>query len=136
MSRSSRRGAASLPEAVETHPQRDVVADRPDPELHAEVRALEDASGVAAALIPLALGPGIRTAFPAQDLERHRLGDAEQGEIALDHLRIVALELHARRLVGHGRELGDVEEVGGAQVLVARARPSVALGVTGAQGLR
>lgn len=57
------------PEPVETHPQLDFVANRGgEAEFHAELRALERASGVAAALIALSGRPRIRSASPALDL--------------------------------------------------------------------
>ena len=67
-----------LPETVEAHPELHFIADRGrQSELHAEVRALEGAAGISAALIALALRAGVGPATPPLDLEGHRLGDAE-----------------------------------------------------------
>jgi hypothetical protein len=95
------------------------VADVRDARLHAELRALDLADGVAAA--PVLARRRVLHALEALERERHRLGRAEQREGPVDRRRVLGAEMHGRRFERHARELGDVEEVGRAQVLVARA---------------
>src|SRR4029077_18436177 len=111
---------ASAPESVEAHPELDLVTNAGDAELHPEVRALERAGGVASALVALALRAGIRTALPALELQLDRLRHAKERQVALDHLGVIAFELHARGAKGHGGKFRHVEEVRGLQMLVAR----------------
>src|SRR3989449_11076157 len=103
------------------------VADGRDGELHPEVGALEAAGGVAAAHVALARSARVRLAFPALDAQGERPGHPEHGELTLDHRRSVAVPLHRIALERDARELDGIEEIGRAQVLVARPRARAAL---------
>ena len=112
--------------ALELDVQRDLVAYRGDGVLHAEVAALELTDGIAAAAV--LLGEGVLAALEALEGQRDRLGDAQQREVAFDRRRQLRAEVDLGRLERHGRELLRIEEVGRAQVVVARRR-AVALDV-------
>src|SRR4051812_28208771 len=83
-------------------------------EVHAEVGPADDAGGGEAVADPAeGVGP------EAVDLERegHALGDALEGDLAVEHV-VVAVDPHAGRAVGHGGVLVGLEEVGRADVVV------------------
>src|ERR1700730_16526443 len=85
--------------AFEGDRQRVFVADAGYSGLHAEIGALELTGRVAAA--SLLVVSRRRVALEAQDRQRERLGDAEEGQFAIDRRRVVAGEVHLCRLEGH-----------------------------------
>nr|GEU28262.1 hypothetical protein [Tanacetum cinerariifolium] len=71
-------------------------------------------------------------ALEVRDGQGHRLGDALDGQVAVDGRRGIALEVDLGRLVGDGRELAGVQEVFALDVAVEQLRAGVdRLGVDG-----
>src|SRR5437762_12827332 len=118
-------------EGLDRQPAVHFVADGRDAELHPELGALEAAGGIAAAHGALARAARVRQAFPALDAQGERPGHPEHGELTLDERRGVAVPLHRSALERDARELDRIEEIGRAQVLVARPRARAALVVAG-----
>src|SRR2546423_3656475 len=116
-------------------PKRSGLPDRFGLDLDGDLLADDDAAGLEglvpgeAEALPVELGlgrepdahaaPGIGGTALERQLERHRPGDALDGEVALDHVVALPRLPHRPALVGHGRPGLDVEEVAGAKVTVA-----------------
>src|ERR1700674_1274036 len=98
----------------------DVVADdelavQHHVELHAEVLPVDLALGRVADTVTHV---GVAELPVLDDVERHRLGGALDGEIACQLVAVLAGRLDLRALECDGRELVDLQEVGRSQVVV------------------
>jgi len=102
--------------ALDLNHQLHLIVHRRDCVGHAEIGALDGDHGIGATDI-FFVHRGVR-AVKGVHGKRYRLGDAVQGQVAVQRREFVALEGGAGRFEGDGRKLGGVKEVFVAQVVL------------------
>src|ERR1700738_1418092 len=97
-----------------------VVSDRTQIGLHAEIRAFESAAGGKTSRVYLV--ERVLTDFVYDNVERNRFGHAMQGELSGNRPGVIVLFYKFGTDKRHLGKLGDVEPIGAFKILVARRK--------------